>query len=101
MVQGVTYYDAFVLGAKGDGLAVCGNASLILDAPALTIASHKVTVTAADGVVFRCTTDGTNPRYSATAQVYSAAVTLQEGEVFRCVGTKDGCVGLEARKAYE
>lgn len=101
VVQGVTYHDAFVLGTKGDGLAVCGSSELILDAPTMTIASHTVTVTAASGVVFRYTTDGTNPRYSATAQVYSSAVTLKEGETFRCIGTKDGCVGLEGQKEYE
>lgn len=101
VVQGVTYYDAFVLGTKGDGVAVCGSGSLILDAPTLSIASHAVTVTAASGVVFRYTTDGTNPRYSATAQVYSSPVTLKEGETFRCIGTKSGCVGLEAQQAYE
>lgn len=100
VVQGVTYYDAFVLGAKGDGIAVCGSSALILDAPTLSIASHAVTVTAASGVVFRYTTDGTNPRYSATAQVYSSAVTLKQGETFRCIGTKDGCVGMEGRQAY-
>lgn len=101
VVQGVTYYDAFVLGTKGDGIAVCGNSTAILDAPTLTIVSHAVTVTAASGVVFRYTTDGTNPRYSSTAQVYSSAVTLKEGETFRCIGTKNGCVGQEAQQAYE
>lgn len=101
VVQGVTYYDAFVLGTKGDGVAVCGGPGLILDAPALSVASHAVTVAAAGGVVFRYTTDGTNPRYSVTAQVYSSPVTLKEGETFRCVGMKPGCVGMEAVKAYE
>ena len=96
VVQGVTYYDSFVLGTKGDGLAVCGDTSLILEAPTLAVASHKVTVTAVEGVTFRYTVDGTNPRYSATAKDYSAAVTLKEGEVFRCIGTKAGRVGIEA-----
>ena len=40
VVQGVTYYDAFVLGTKGDGIAVCGNATAILAAPVMAIASH-------------------------------------------------------------
>lgn len=100
VVQGVTYYDSFVLGAKGDGVAVCGNAA-ILDAPAMSITSHKVSITAVDGVVFYYTTDGTNPRYSTTAQVYTAAVTLAEGQTMRAIGTKDGCVGIEASKDYE
>lgn len=101
VVQGVTYYDSFVLGTKGDGVAVCGSSTLILDAPAMTIASHAVTVTAVSGVVFRYTVDGTNPRYSESAQAYTAPVTLTEGQTMRCVGTKDGCVGVEATKAYE
>lgn len=101
VVQGVTYYDSFVLGAKGDGLAVCGNASAILAAPTMAIASHKVTITAADGVVFKYTTDGTNPRYSTTAQIYTAAVTLTDGQTMRAIGTKDGSVGMEGTQAYE
>lgn len=100
VVQGVTYYDSFVLGTKGDGIAVCGNAA-ILAAPEMAIASHKVTITAAEGVVFRYTTDGTNPRYSTTAQTYTAAVTLSDGQTMRAIGTKDGCVGVEGTKAYE
>lgn len=101
VVQGVTYYDSFVLGARGDGLAVCGSSALILAAPELTVASHKVTVTAAEGVTFRYTVDGSNPRYSAAAQAYTAPVTLTEGQLFRCIGVKDGCVGREASKQYE
>lgn len=100
VVQGVTYYDSFVLGAKGDGVAVCGNAA-ILAAPTMSISSHAVTITAATGVVFKYTTDGTNPRYSTTAQTYTAAVTLTAGQTLRAVGTKDGCVGIEATQAYE
>lgn len=104
VVQGVTYYDSFVLGARGDGLAVCGSAALILEAPALTVAGHKVTAAAPSGVTgaaIRYTVDGSNPRYSGTAQVYSAAVTLEEGQVLRAVCVKDGCVGKEGSQAYE
>lgn len=100
VVQGVTYYDSFVLGTKGDGIAVCGNASAILAAPVMSISSHAVSITAVSGVVFKYTTDGTNPRYSATAQVYSSAVTLTAGQALRAVGTKDGCVGMEGQQAY-
>ncbi|WP_312281464.1 chitobiase/beta-hexosaminidase C-terminal domain-containing protein [Oscillibacter sp.] len=101
VVQGVTYYDSFVLGTKGDGIAVCGNATAILTAPVMAIASHAVTITAASGVVFKYTVDGTNPRYSTTAEVYTAAVELTEGQTMRAIGTKDGCVGVEGTKAYE
>ncbi len=101
VVQGVTYYDSFVLGTKGDGLAVCGNADLILDAPTLAIASHAVTATPPTGATVRYTTDGTNPRYSATAKDYTAAVTLKEGEIFKAISVKDGCVGMASEQAYK
>lgn len=99
VVQGVTYYDSFVLGTKGDGIAVCGNAA-VLAAPDMSVSSHAVTITAVSGVVFKYTTDGTNPRYSETAQTYTGAVTLTKGQVMKAVGTKDGCVGIMAEQAY-
>ena len=101
VVQGVTYYDSFVLGAKGDGIAVCGSSDFILAAPSMSIATHKVSITAADGVVFKYTVDGTNPRYSTTAQIYTGAVTLTAGQTMRAIGTKAGAAGIEATKAYE
>lgn len=101
VVQGVTYHDAFVLGAKGDGIAVVGGEDAVLDAPTITVSTaHAATIAAASGVQFKYTVDGSNPRYSATAQVYTAPVTLTEGQVFKAVGTKDGCVGVMAEKAY-
>ena len=103
VVQGVTYYDSFVLGAKGAGMAVVGNASVVLPAPVIAVSSsHVATITAVGGTTFKYTTDGSDPKYSSTAQVYSSGVTLTEaGQVFRAVGTKDGCVGIEASKKYE
>ena len=101
VVQGVTYYDSFVLGAKGDGMAVCGNSTAILAAPVIAIASNAATITAVSGVVFKYTTDGSNPRYSDTAAVYTSAVTLTAGQTIRAVGTKEGAVGIEAAKTNE
>ena len=101
VVQGVTYYDSFVLGAKGDGMAVCGNATAILAAPAISIANNAATITAVSGVVFKYTTDGSNPRYSDTAAVYTGAVALTAGQTFRAIGTKEGAVGIEAAKTNE
>lgn len=101
VVQGVTYYDSFVLGTKGDGIAVCGNATAILAVPDMAIASHAVTITAVPGVVFKYTVDGTNPRYSTTAETYTAPVTLTAGQTMRAIGTKDGSVGVEGTKVYE
>lgn len=100
VVQGVTYYDSFVLGTKGDGIAVCGSSAAILAAPAFSMSGHAASITAVSGVSFLYTTDGTNPRYSTTALAYSSAVTLKEGETMRAVGVKDGCVGIEGKQAY-
>lgn len=102
VVQGLCYYDAFVVGAKNKGIGVYGANTAVLDAPTLAIASHKVTATAVSGVSFRYTVDGSDPRCSTTADTLpTAGVTLTEGQTIRVVGTKDGCVGLEATKAYE
>ena len=99
VVQGVTYYDSFVLGAKGDGVAVYGNGA-VLAAPVMTNTSHVITIASVSGVTFRYTTDGTNPRYSDTAKTYTGGVTLTSGQTMRAIGTKDGCVGLEASEDY-
>ena len=102
VVQGVTYYDAFVLGTKGDGIAVCGSADAILDAPAISVSTHVATITGASGKNYLYTLDGTNPRYSHTAAAYpSGGVTLSEGQTMRCIQVKDGCVGMEGTKDYE
>ena len=101
VVQGVTYHDAFVLGAKGDGIAVCGDKTVVLDAPKLSISGHNVTVTHAAGTTKSLyTVDGSNPRYSATAQVYESPVALTEGQVLQAVSVKDGCVGQISQQAY-
>ena len=101
VVQGVTYYDSFVLGTKGDGIAVCGSSAFILPAPVMSISSHAVTINAVSGTVFKYTTDGTNPRYSTTAKIYTGAVPLTAGQTLRAVGTKDGAAGIEGTKNYE
>ena len=100
VVQGLVYYDAFVIGSKNVGIGVAGAKSAVLDAPSISVTSHAASIAAASGVTFRYTLDGTDPRYSSTAETYSAAVTLTKGQTMRAVGTKDGCVGIMAEQAY-
>lgn len=100
VVQGLCYYDAFVIGAKNVGIGVCGSATAVLNAPVLAIASHKVTATAVTGVTFYVTVDGTDPRCSTTRTELGTGVTLTEGQTARVIGEKDGCVSLEATQAY-
>ena len=100
VVQGVTYYDSFVLGTRAAGVGVSGSSAVVLSAPVFTNTSHVITIGAVSGVTFKYTTDGTDPRYSTTAQTYSSGVTLTSGQTMKAVGTKDGCVGIVGSQAY-
>lgn len=100
VVQGLAYYDSFVIGAKNVGIGVAGSSACVLAAPVITNTTHVCTITAVSGVTFKYTVDGTDPRSSSTAATYSSGVTLTSGQTFRAIGTKDGCVGIEASSAY-
>lgn len=100
VVQGLAYYDAFVIGTKNVGIGIAGSPSCVLNAPALKITSGVVTATAVAGVTFYATTDGTDPRWSTTRVALGTGVTLTEGQTARVIGEKDGCVMLEATQAY-
>ena len=55
------------------------------------LAGGKATVTAAEGAVVYYTLDGSDPRYqSADRKVYSAAVTVSKGDIFRCCAVANG-----------
>lgn len=102
VVQGLCYYDAFVIGAKNVGIGVAGSSACVLNAPVLAISSHKVTATAVDGVTFYVTVDGSDPRSSTSRVALTAeGVTLTAGQTARCIAEKDGCVSLEATQAYK
>lgn len=100
VVQGLAYYDAFVIGPKNVGIGVAGSSAAVLNAPSITNSSHTCTIAAVSGVTFKYTVDGSDPRCSTTAQTYSSGVALTSGQVMRAVGTKDGCVGIEASEDY-
>ena len=100
VVQGLAYYDSFVLGAKNVGIGVAGSSSAVLNAPSISKASHTVSISSVSGVTFFYTVDGSDPRSSTTRQQYSSGVTLTAGQVFRAVGEKDGCVGIEGQETY-
>lgn len=69
---------------SSDSDAVCA-------APTFSIASNKVTIESTTGsAVIKYTTDGTNPKTSDTAQVYSASVTISADTPFRAYASKSG-----------
>lgn len=83
-------FDAFVMPSLAAGAAVACAKGSVTAAPTVAIASGKATVTSTEGVVYY-TLDGSDPRYmSADAKVYSAAVPVVAGDIFRCCAKADG-----------
>ena len=73
------------------GAAVACAKESVTATPTVTIADGKATVTGADGAVVYYTLDGSDPRYqSADVKVYSAAVTVAKGDIFRCCAKAEG-----------
>lgn len=94
LVEGVYYYDAFVRAAKCDGVYVdvdtsSGKATVAANP---TIATADGDITVASGYYVKYTTDGTDPRYSASATKITATTTSgigTVGTVIKAVQTKD------------
>lgn len=83
-------FDAFVMPSLAAGAAVACAASAVTATPTVAIAGGKATVTSSEGVVYY-TLDGSDPRYqSADAKVYSAAVAVTAGDIFRCCAKAEG-----------
>lgn len=97
VVQGLCYYDSFVIGAKNVGIGVAGSSAAVLDAPVLALSGGTATVTAVSGVTFYATVDGSDPRSSTTRmELSSPGIPVPVGAQVRCIGEKDGCASLEA-----
>lgn len=103
LLEGRVYHDAFVLGAKADGIYIAAKTELVAAAPAISVASGKATVTCATaGAVMKITTDGTDPRYSASANVYTAPVAVSAGMKVKAVAdTALGYGSTVAEKVVE
>ena len=91
LLEGRFYYDAFVIGVKADGIYVevdtGSGKGEVLAAPTINAATGAMT--AASGAAVKYTTDGTDPRYSTTAKIGTAAGT-GAGKVVRAYQYKDG-----------
>ena len=101
LLEGRFYHDAFVLGAKADGIYVAVASGKKTTIPTIGESSGNTTLTSA-GAVIKYTTDGSDPRYSATAKVYSAPIaTPGSGTLVRAVAQKDGMYASDvAQKQY-
>ena len=91
LLEGRFYYDVFVIGARAAGIYVevdtSSDKSAVLAAP--TIAAATGVITPPSGASVKFTTDGTDPRYSDTAQAGTAAGT-GAGQVVKAYAYKEG-----------
>ena len=91
LVEGRVMFDSFVKGTKAKGIYVAAASAQITGAPTVSIASHQATITGSGTIKY--TKDGSDPRYSASASVYSGSAkpTTETGDVVRAFavdGTK-------------
>ncbi len=85
LLEGRVYHDSFVLGAKADGIYAAVKNSAVEAAPTSTVNGGTATLASeTSGATIAYTTDGTDPRYSASAQVYTTAVSAETGTTIRC-----------------
>lgn len=81
-------HDAFVIGARADGVAVACEPGTVTATPKIAVDGASATITGAGTVYY--TTDGSDPRYSKEAKVYSAPVALNDGDEVRAYAVEDG-----------
>ncbi len=92
LMQGLIRFDSFVLANKADGIFGYYQSGAT-ETPTITEASGSVTIASTtSGAVIKYTTDGSNPKTSATASVYSAKLTLSSGTVIRAYASASGNV---------
>ena len=97
LLEGRQYYDLFVFGAKCDGVYVevntASGAGTICEAPVVSAAGEISCTTS--GVGFKYTTDGSDPRYSASAKVGNISDVTESGTVVKAYAYKNGAFPSE------
>ena len=84
-------YDAFVLGKKADGVLVASNPGTVVKTPTITMTKSSAAIASTtEGATIYYTLDGSDPRYSVEAKVYTAALTLAKGDRLRAYAAKSG-----------
>lgn len=83
-------YDAFVLGKRANGVLVACLPGTVATMPTVELAGNKATVTSDGATAIYYTTDGSDPRYSVEAKPYTAAVTLNVGDILRAYAAAEG-----------
>ena len=83
-------HDAFVIGKKADGVSVAVLPGYAQATPTITMDGAKATVASTGATTIYYTVDGSDPRFSKDANVYSAAVTLVAGQTIKAYAVADG-----------
>ncbi|MDD6467987.1 MAG: FN3 associated domain-containing protein [Erysipelotrichaceae bacterium] len=83
LLEGRFIFDGFVIGEKSDAVYAC-----VLNSKKLTcsITTSTGAITSSGSSLIMYTTDGTDPRYSKSAKVYSAALGEIKSGTVRAVG---------------
>lgn len=86
LLEGRIYHDSFVIGAKANGIYVAAAAAAVAATPTITVAGGKATIASTtSGAVVKYTLDGSDPRYSESASVYTAPAEVAAGNVVKAV----------------
>ncbi|MBR2180543.1 MAG: chitobiase/beta-hexosaminidase C-terminal domain-containing protein [Oscillospiraceae bacterium] len=97
LLEGRQYYDLFVYGAKCNGVYVDVNtasgAGVICATP--EVLPDGTIECATDGAIVKYTTDGSDPRYSASASVGTEIWNVEDGTTVRAYAYKDGAFPSE------
>lgn len=75
LMEGRVYFDAFVLGAKANGVWALGLSGKQQATPTISHQTNSLTITSADSGGIYYTTDGSDPRFSDKRQAYAGAVS--------------------------
>lgn len=87
LIEGRHLYDAFVIGNYVDGVFVCCDSGTVLAAPTFGGTKAATTITC-DGAVIKYTLDGSDPRFSKSAKIYTGAFDAT-GVTVRAYGYSD------------
>lgn len=92
LIEGLFRFDSFVLANKANGIYVYGTSGIVAE-PTASLSSSKIALaTTTAGATIKYTTDGSNPKTSKTAQVYSSTLTVESGKTLRAYAYKTGLV---------
>lgn len=83
-----SYYDAFVIGARANGVYVAAVSGTVSAIPTVKIADGQATITGSGAVYY--TTDGSDPRYSDSREVYTVPFAVEKGDIVSAYAVETG-----------